>query len=336
MKWMEAADSKEWDDFVSQNRGSVFHRWSWRKVIESEGFKPYYLVCRSSDGAPVALCPYVLASGRRFFHLTTLPDTFLGGPIVMCGERNLREILGTLPRAVRFSVMRPITTMHTVTHLADVADSMKSLGFEFRLDDFGLLMTDLEKHQPDHVWSNGFNKHDRQAVKHYDSQGAVFKFSADPNDFADYISLEAGANWSLLDRGDFFQSVERFLPDSLKVCSIQVQGKMIAALLVFNDPSIMTVHLMGMRYRRGRNIHSSVTFANWRILDWASSKRYRFVNFGPWLGLHVVDSAHYAYKLKRRFEADFYPRFHFVLRPQGITYSLARIVNKVLPKAGSI
>jgi hypothetical protein len=328
-KWLEIDDDKEWDDFIVQNNGSVFHTWAWRKVLETKDSRPYYLAYRNDEGRILAVCPFISQMGKRFLHLDSLPDSHMAGPLVSKEVKDIPVVIESLRKSVGFSPLHPVAGLHVKAHQQEIIQPMVSLGYPYKTD-YGLLIADLQEKPAEHIWDNGFAKHDRQAVKYYDQRGAEFRFATSESDFADYGALEEGPTWNPHDRPEFFSRMRTNLGDKLGIAIVALDGKMMAGIITITDPAISMVHFATLRYSPIRNIHSPVTYVNWKVINWAVEKGYRYVDFGVWLASHSVDPTHFAYKLKGRFELSFTPRYEFNLRPSSRAYSIARSINRLL------
>jgi hypothetical protein len=335
-RWFEARDPDEWDEFVTSHGGSIFHTWDWRNFLAANGALPFYLVYRDGrdgrDGIR-GVCPFVIGEGRRFRHLDTPPDSFMAGPIVDGDEAETLEALGSLPESISFSVRGPVVAMHIMCHQERIIRPMTSLGFPHKRKDYGLLMADLRQTPPERIWNDSFEKHDRQAVKYYERRGTEFRFAARETDLADYLALDRGPTWSRYDSPEAFSKLISNLGDNAKVALTTLGDKVDAGILLLCDRSSSTVHLITMKFTRARNIHSAVTYIDWKATQWAAEEGYRYIDFGPWLAAHVVDPAHFASRLKRRFGAAFVPRYKFTVRPSGLVYSVARALNRIALKS---
>jgi len=286
---------------------------------------------RDGEGNILAVCPFIGKVGKRFLHLDSLPDSPMAGLLVDTNLKSISEAIESLRKSVKFSPIHPVAAFHIKAHRQEIVRPMISLGFPYK-SDYGLLLADLREVPLEHIWGNGFGKHDRQAVKYYDQRGSGFRFASSESDFADYLALEEGPTWNPHDRPDFLSRMRLNLGDRLKVAVVTIEGRMVAGLIAISDPGSSTVHLATMRYSPVRNIHSPVTYVNWKMIEWALDQGFRFVDFGVWLAAHSVDTTHFAYKLKRRFELSFIPRYEFNLRPSGMAYSVARSINRLVQR----
>jgi Acetyltransferase (GNAT) domain len=327
-KWSDTEDGDEWDDFVGHNAGSFFHTWAWKRVVESKDSRPLYMVSRGADGRILAACPFVRTTGRRLRYLDSLPDSFMAGPVISREGTNASEILQSLPKSVKFTPFNIIAQVQIRAHQQEIVMPMIALGFKYKIL-YGLFIADLHAKPPEHIWSNGFLKHDRQAVKYYEQQGSAFRFAIHESDYAGYLALNEGATSHPYNQPDFFSKMRANLGDRLKVALVDFQGKVIAGLIVFCDPAASTIHLATMKYLTVKNIHSPVTYMNWEIVNWAAEQGFRFVDFGLWLAEHVSDPTELAYKMKNRFEVDFVPSYVFTMHPMGRAYTMARRFNRL-------
>ena len=220
--------------------------------------------------------------------------------------------------------------IHILTHQPSVTGPLSRQGFQQKLDEYGLLITDLQANPLEHIWSSGFRKHDRQTVKYHENTGCVFRFDDHADDFNNYLALKEGPVWNRFDRPEFFASMRRTLGDALKFAIVTYEEKVIAGSMFLCDRATSAAHLLSMRYSTVNNMHSPVTYMNWMTAKWAAEQNLRFVDFGPWGTEHINDPSHFAFKLMRRFEADFLPRYVFTIRPTGLAYSFARGIGKLV------
>jgi len=332
--WTEAEDSREWDEFVSQNGGSFFQLWAWPRVLEYGDSKALYLACRDSNGRIVAACPFLRRTGRRFIYLDSLPDSFTAGPVVSTSETDATLILAKLPRAVRFSLVNPVVAMTIRTHQQRIVKPMLRLGFG-NTKTRGLLLLNLKERMPEHIWSNGFKKHDRQAIKYYEKAAAFVFVNRDK----DYSGLRR-PDWKdfrfqrlQLSRPDYLSRMRTILGDRLKVALITgTEGEVLAGFAMLLDPPTSPrplVHLLGIKHASSNNIHSVVTFINWKAINWAYENGFQGVDFGPYPLDNSTEPTYRFYKLMRRFELELVPRYEFMVPTSNALYSVARRIKQM-------
>jgi len=131
MGWSEVEDGDEWDEFVTINRGSIFHLWSWRKVLEDTYSKPLYLAYRDSDGEILAVCPFFYRTGRLLWYLDSLPESHSAGPIISNHVTDISRLLTALRKSVRFSPFKPAVAMRIRTEKHEIIEPMTNLGFGY-------------------------------------------------------------------------------------------------------------------------------------------------------------------------------------------------------------
>jgi hypothetical protein len=338
-EWTETSDNKEWDEFVIRNGGSFFHLWSWRNVLEESGAKAKYLVCRDAGGNVVGACPFLDLPGKSFHHLVSLPDSRTAGPL-LDGRVNAPEILGALPKSVKFSISSPVVAMKIKTHLDQIIAPMRALGFPYEATR-GLYILDLEAKTLEDVWNDGFKKHDRQAVKYYEQKSA-FGFTKNYGDFLALSRPTAKYTFEMIDQMQvgFIKTMKAVLGDLLEVALVTgSDGAALAGLILQLDASdspTRGVHLQSIRHAAPRNIHSVVTSVNWAVVSWAYKNGFRYVDFGAYPIDKSSDPTHPFYALKTKFKIRVAPRFIFTVPTSNLSYSIARRINQVvLPLKGS-
>jgi CelD/BcsL family acetyltransferase involved in cellulose biosynthesis len=330
VRWSETQDGTEWDTFVARNNGSIFHTWSWRKVLESTNSKPLYLACRDAKGELLAVCPFFYQkAGRGLMYLLSLPLTAMAGPIIDDRVIEVPQILKSLPKAIRFSPFNPVVSMQVIAYQQPVINSLNVCGYPHHMED-GLFILDLHEKTPDYIWKNGFEKHDRQAIKYYEQNDSLFGFASNEHDYADYFALheasvERGKEQPLIST-EFLAKMRLNMGDRLKVTLVRVQDKVVAGFSMICDPANSTVHLRIIGYSRTKNIHSPIIYIDWKIINWALENGFRYVDFGS-TSPKPTNPVH---KLKARFGGTFVPRYRFTLPISGIPYSFVTRVNRTV------
>jgi len=327
-EWSETEDEHEWEKFVNQNGGSVFHTWSWRRVLESVKLRPFYAACRDSDGAILAVCPFFYRQGKVLRYLDSLPDSNNAGPIIGDQSINIAMLLTSLRKSVRFTPLSPVVAMRIRTRQSELIEALVDLGFQHTKTQ--VFVVDLQKTDPLHIWSTGFLKHDRQAVKHYEGMNAAFTFARNEDDYTEYLSLENGVHYTR--RNECIQLLNRMrthMGNQLRVALVSLEGKVIAGASMLCHPPSSTLCLkMTLFNHPPRKIHSPVTYLNWKVINWARENGFRYVEFGsfsydPDNQLHFHSS-----RLKTRFEVSPVPRYEFILPTSDTYYSIARRLSR--------
>jgi hypothetical protein len=339
--WEEAKNGKEWDDFVAQNGGSIYHSWSYRNVLDGKdshgnNLKPYYLAYRDGGGRILAVCPFFYTKARkgRFIQemrLESLPDhSSMGGPVISSqAMSNSSKILSSLPRSAKFSLLNPVVDMKIRIHQQPITQLMIALGFYHENTD-GLFILDLHEKTPEHIWKNGFKKHDRQAVQFYNQRGAEFVFVDDEAGYVRFSTLKNGSGWHNNDTAAFLSKMKANLGDRLRIASVIFENKITAGNTILCDCPNSIVQLGMFRYSVLKNIHSPVTYVNWKTINWAYEHGFRYVNFGPYQVDRSSDPSDSFYKLKERFELTFVPRYKFYLPVPNTVLSIARKIRGIV------
>jgi len=332
-EWSETSDPKEWDDFVTRNGGSFFHLWAWRRVLEESGARPSYLACRDAGGNMVAVCPFFNLAGKSLHYLDSLPDSRTAGPI-LSDQVDANDIIGALPKTVKFSFFNPVVAMRIKTHLDQVIGPMRALGFPYDATR-GLYVVDLEEKTLDDIWNNGFKKHDRQAVKYYE-QLSTFGFTRKYGDFLGLSRPTQKYQFEIVDptNAGFIETMKNILGDLIEVALVTgSDGLALAGFFMLLDPpgsQSRGVHLLTIRHAPLRNIHSVVTFVNWKAVSWARENGYRYVDFGSYPIDRSSDPNYVFFPLKTKFGIKVTPRFKFTIPTASVPYGIARRFNRTI------
>jgi hypothetical protein len=328
LRWSRTEDSREWDDFVSRNGGSIFHTWAWRRARESAGDRALYLACRDGKGVLAAVCPFFYRkSARRLQYLESLPNTPIGGPVIDAHQGNIPEIIGLLRKSVNFSIRNPVVSLQFRIHRPSVAHSLLGSGLRYEASQ-GLFILNLSSKARDHIWKMEFSKHDRQAVKYYEDRGSVFSFADSESDFIEYQVLHqetmsrAGETSRPL---EYVSGLRSNFGEQFKIALVTLEEKLIAGFMMLCDLRVSTVYLgLNVGYSKIKNMHSPVVYTNWKIVNWASDEGFRVVNFGR----TDADSKDPVNKLKRKFASEFIPVYRFTVPTSHIPYSAVRSIDR--------
>jgi len=326
-RWSETEDAKEWDEFVSENRGSIFHTWAWRRVLESDGSRPFYLAYRNGRGSILAICPFFYRTRGRLRYLYSLPNSYMAGPVISNRAPAASQIITSLRKSVNQSLFNPVVYMRVKVHHEPIVRSMITLGFNYELKDEFLIL-DLHEKKPEDIWEHGFRKHDRQAIKYYESQGSRFGLATRETEFRDFLSLLPRNYIGRIHSADFFSRMRLNMGERLCVATVTSEGKAITGISMLCDPPNSTIHLTTIRYAPTKNIHSPVTYLNWKVVNWAAEHGFRYVNFGDYTIAKCADPTHPFHRLKERFEAASIPRYLFTLPVASVLYSVAKTMNQ--------
>jgi hypothetical protein len=330
-EWSPTESPEEWDDFVVQNRGSVFHLWSWRKVLEFRQARPLYLACRDRQGRILAVCPFFYKNGRYLRYLDSLPYSLMAGPLVS-KIADVPSAIVALRNSVGFSPFNPVIAMRIKVHQESIIKPLMALGMRHSLG-HGLFILDFDGRSPEHIWNHGFQRHDRRAVKYLEDHGASFCFASKENDFSSYLSLERGAKWYTGDGADFLARMRKYLGDTLLLASATFENKMMSGVPLICDSASSTVHLGTMRYASMRNIHepmANVTYINWKIANWAFEHGFRRINFGSYPIAESSNPEHPYCQLRQRFGITLVPRYQFILPTSSFSYAVAKTMSRMV------
>jgi hypothetical protein len=225
--------------------------------------------------------------------------------------------------------------MRIKTHQEQVAKSMLDLGFPSDTER-GLFVLNLQDGVLDDIWKNGFGKHDRQAVKFYERL-ATFGFAGSGHD---YLALTRPSwrtyQFELLElpHPDFISKMKAILGDRIEIAlATDSSGVALAGFLMLLDhPGSLNpgVHMLAIKHTPSRNIHSVVTFINWKAASWAYQHGFRYVDFGTYPIAESSNPTNKFHKLKERFRIVLVPRYRFTLPLSGVSFSITKRVSRTL------
>ncbi|MDA4114490.1 MAG: GNAT family N-acetyltransferase [Thaumarchaeota archaeon] len=245
---------------------------------------------------------------------------------------DIPEIIGSMSKSVTPSIRNPVVSLQFRVHQQAMIQPLLGAGMRHDVRQ-GLSILSLVSKPREYIWNNEFGKHDRQAVKYYDDRGASFTFAQSESDFIEYQALHHETMSRAGERPrprEFFSRMQSNLGEKFKVGLITFEGKLIAGFAMICDPRTSTVYLgLNIGYTRVRNIHSSMLYLNWKIVNWASENDFRVINFG------ITESDHNDpnHKMKEKFGSEFVPVYRFILPTSRITYSVGKTIDR---KIGSL
>jgi len=327
--WTTEFESQEWDDFVEGNGGTPYQSWAYRSILEESGNDPEYLAYKRPGGPILAVCPMFRARVAKYrqrltgpLETGTVPDPqeklkprsfqgILPIPALFGPEANPEVAARALQHYLE-GMRYPITSsLDIMTSQKRVIESLLLLGFR-NWKAHGDFITDLSKTPTSNIWSDAFNKHDRQDIKYFDGLGASFRLSSEGGEFNEFLKLHES---TMLREGyrpmkaDFLALMRRHLGEKLQLAVSDRSGELVAAQLLILDRPSQTVYIDKIGYTRLRNIHSSVVFLWFKICAWAEKNGFRYVNLG---GARSDE----ALRLKRKFGGDFV-EYHVFVIPSG-------------------
>jgi hypothetical protein len=265
-------------------------------------------------------------------YLESLPDSSTAGPIFDPMATNALQIIAALPKSVRFSLHNPVVAMTIKTHQKQAIEPLLGLGFKYDATN-GLFLLDLHEKTLESIWGKGFSKHDRQAVKYYEPK-AGFGFAGSERDYLALKKPESSYHKGRIFRADFISRMRAILGERFEIALLtDSNGTALAGFMMVLDPLNCpnpSVHLLGIRHSATRNIHSAVTFINWKAVNWAHDHGFRYVDFGLYPRARSSDPAHAFYKLRKRFEITSVPRYQFILPTSNVAYSIAKGIKRII------
>jgi serine/alanine adding enzyme len=319
--WSRTEDRSEWDDFVTKNRGSIYHSWAWRLALQSSGLKPLYMACRDNRGNLTAICPFMYVKKRgRLYVLHSLPHGHMAGPLISTETTNVAEVIEPLRRSVKFSIFNPVVAMTLKVHQQPIVTCLDKLGFA-REATGGLFILDLLSKTTADIWVQEFGKEERYNVEYFEKGGSSFELASQESDYERFLSIlhesQRHQGYDPLPR-QFLSSLRSNFGDKFRVALIASRNETVAAVGFFCDTSNSVVHWVYVGYSRVRSSRSfkpplTVVFAGWNLVNWASKNGFRYFDFGP-TDPNPSDPRH---QVKKKFGAEWTDRYVFTMPIQS-------------------
>ncbi|MGA2682173.1 MAG: GNAT family N-acetyltransferase [Candidatus Bathyarchaeia archaeon] len=332
--WSETQDRKEWDDFVSLNGGGFFHFWSWRNVLESTGARPLYLACRDGKGNLDAVCPFfydkmrVKIVPRTLLVLDSLPciesGPHIAGPIISRQITNMSQILESLPKSVKFSILNPVVSMVLRVHQQSIVNCLVHSGFNYRVE-AGDFILDLSEKPPEYLWNKVLPKDERKEIRYFERCGFSLDSASRESDYADFFNLYQE---SMCRQGydansyGFFKNLRSNLDEQFRVLLLTSENNVIAGFGMLCDTKNSEARHSYVGYSPNTSGRSFMPYVYWKIINWASQNGFKYVNFGR----TSPDPTDRIHRIKQKFGGEFVPEYKFVLPVNSKAISFARLV----------
>jgi hypothetical protein len=335
--WSETQDRKEWDDFVSRNGGSFFHFWSWRTVLESAGGRPLYLACRDSKGNLAAVCPFFYDKLRvkivpmTLLVLDSLPciesGPHIAGPIINNQITNISQILESLPKSVKFSILNPVVSMILRVHRQTVVSCLVHSGFDYQVE-AGDFILDLAEKPPEYIWNKVLPKDERKEIRYFERSSFSLDFARRESDYVDFFKLYKESMYRqgyTSNSYEFFKDLRSNLGEQFRVRLLTSENNLIAGFGMLCDTKNSEARHGYVGYLSNKSGRSFMPYIYWKIVNWASENGFRYVNFGR----TSPDPTDRIHRVKQKFGGEFVPEYKFVLPVNGKALSFARSVFRV-------
>lgn len=220
-----SADREEWNKFVEENGGTVFHLYEWPEILhKTYGYIPVYF-CARENGELKGIMPAIITRrpfGRR---LVSLPFADYSGSLPSNG-------VGTeiLKFAMKFSQDRKLGLM-----VYSLVESPLLRSYRF-FDTFWLDTT----RSFDSAWSENFSKKVRNAVRKAGKMGVVVQKETGEDFLKEYykIYLETMHRLSAMPHHySFFRNLRVAFGEKFEMYSARYNGELIAGIitLTFNQ-----------------------------------------------------------------------------------------------------
>ena len=333
MKWEEITDRSEWDSFVDRATfSSIFHTWSWRNVLESEGLQPLYLGARSTTGQLLAACPFCNVRINSLARIAdSLPYSDLSGPLVS-DESDASIIIPSLRKSLLMFLPKFIVAARIRIDNPSLATAMASYGYRYTTGS-GYFLLDLESTVPQAIW-NGLGGDQRTQIRWFDKAGAQISLARTQAECAEFARLYRETmdrkRYSALSH-QFIAKIRSNLPTEFKTMLLSLGGVTYAAMSFFADSTRNTVHAAYIGYDRNLGNKSSTLYLVWQMIRWTHENGYRFVN----LGNTSSNPSNRAFLFKHQFGGQFVRRYCFTMPLFPQIYGLGKSLTGYLKATGA-
>lgn len=173
-------ERENWNNFVLENKGSIFHLWEWGKIIkESLNYQNVFFISKDKDNVINGILPLFVKKDSSENKLVTLPCT--GYNNVLVKNLRVRQIL--LKAAVSFATKTnknlELHTTERFNHLPKKLTLKKSI-----------LCTFTQKTNCNYqkIFKNKLNKHKRNRLRKLEKMKVEIK-KANKTDFAQFYGM---------------------------------------------------------------------------------------------------------------------------------------------------
>jgi FemAB-related protein (PEP-CTERM system-associated) len=263
------SETELWDDFVqSQPAARGPHLSGWKKVIEeSFGHTCFYLMA-AENGALCGVLPLVHVSSRWFgSFLISVPFLNYGG--IVAEQNAARVCLFDSARALAAARCAAyIELRHAAPQLDNVPTKQHKVSMVLDLPD-----------DPEKLW-NAFKPKLRSQIRKPMKDGLVVRIGREEElaNFYEVFSVNMRDLGTPVYPRKFFAQILKHFPASSWICSVLMNGKPIAAGLVFGFRD--TLEIPWASSLRHYNHLAANMLLYWSVLEFAVKKGYKLFDFG--------------------------------------------------------
>ena len=287
-------DGGYWDELVGRSpHGSIFHTWSWLKIVEKHTSSKLYPIIGFKGSTPIGIYPIFLQK-RKIFRLALSPPSkalllYMGPAFVGYDslkqsrrETTFLEFQKAVNEFIRDELRCGYVRIRTSPELIDCRP-LKWLGY--KVEPFYTYIIDIAK-GVDEVWKN-LNRKLRVGIERTRKEGVkVEQGDEDDLDCLRIALYERFVKQGKKPRKDYYKGYlrdifRRFYPDNLRVFVAKYNGEVVGGLVVlcFKDWSGLWI---GIPKTDLKGIYPN-DLAQWEAIRWACEngfKRYEEMDAG--------------------------------------------------------
>jgi FemAB-related protein (PEP-CTERM system-associated) len=278
----DAQDESAWDQFVlSHPQASGYHTLAWRRVICNVfAHRTFYLMAKDDGGAVRGVLPLVLTKSPLFgCFLTSVAFFNYGGVLADSSEASARLLKEASELAQELKATH-IEVRQTTPLATDWP--VRSHKVSMRL----ALPSDYE------VLQKAFPSKLRSQIRRAQKEGMDVRIGGEDllDDYYQVFSRCMRDLGTPVYAKDFFRSIAATFPKDVRLCAVSLQGRPLAAGLVYGFRGTMEIPWAASDKRFSRLAPNMLLYG--AVLEHACREGYREFDFGR----STVDSGTYRFK----------------------------------------
>ena len=320
---LKQEDLEKWDEFVKDNKLTIFHTIGWKKIIEeSFGFKPLYYVIKSENDI-VGVAPAFFVNNFSKKAIVSMPFFEYGGIFVKEGfEDAYNDIFDRYKEFVDKQEV-DFVKIRSLPFDVDYGD----IGFNKQLESYDFYL-DIKGKSFDEVWSM-FTKDSGVRTEYNRSinNGVSVKTEKNAQIIYDFVVKKDAKLGSPSFGKRFYLNLEKYLGDKVHYVTSYLEEKSIASMVSLKFGDELLLHQMGSDKKYFKQSSTDILFVE--QIKFAVENGLKKVDFGR----SKPDSRHSFFKKKYQCEkrdiyAYYYPADFFENRYEGREFG-QKVIKKM-------
>jgi len=286
---LKKEDFDKWNEFVKENKLTIFHTIKWKKVLESSfGFKPIYYIVKNENNEVVGVAPAFIC--RNFFKkaIVSMPFFEYGGPFV---KEGYKESYKTIFNKYKKLVDNGEIDFVKIRSLQFDEDYGK-IGFNKQLEAYDFYL-DIEGKNFEDIW-NSFTKDSGIRTEFNKSvrNGVKTKTEKAPEILYNLVVKKDAKLGSPSFTKKFYLNVIRFLGSNSYYVTSYLEDNLLASMVSLKWGDELLLHQMGSDASYFNKSSTDILFVE--QIRFAIENRLKKVDFGR----SKLDSGHSFFKEK--------------------------------------